>query len=36
MPLLAGQRKGDVFASATLVPVATNFALQSTVETTNA
>ena len=32
MPLLAGRRKGDVFASATLVPAPSNLAL----ETTNA
>jgi signal transduction histidine kinase len=36
MPLLAGRRKGDAFASATLVPAASDFALQSTVEMTNA
>jgi signal transduction histidine kinase len=36
MPLLVGRRKGDVFASATLVPAASDFALQSTAETTNA
>jgi light-regulated signal transduction histidine kinase (bacteriophytochrome) len=36
MPLLVGRRKGDVFATATLVPAASDFALQSTAETTNA
>jgi hypothetical protein len=36
MPLLTGRRKGDAFASATLVPAATDFAHQSTAETANA
>ena len=36
MPLLTGGRKQDVFASATLVPAASDFALQSSAETTNA
>jgi signal transduction histidine kinase len=36
MPLLTDRRKRDAFASATLVPAASDFALQSTAETTNA
>jgi signal transduction histidine kinase len=36
MPLVTGRRKGDAFASATLVPGAFDFALQSNIETTNA
>jgi signal transduction histidine kinase len=36
MPLVTGRRKGDAFASATLVPGAADFALQSNVEMTNA
>jgi signal transduction histidine kinase len=36
MPLLTGGRKRDAFASATLVPAASDFALQSSAETTNA
>jgi hypothetical protein len=36
MPLRTGRRKRDAFASATLVPAAADFALQSTAETTNA
>jgi len=36
VPLLTGRLKGDVFASATLVPATSDFALQSTAETTNA
>jgi signal transduction histidine kinase len=36
MPILNGRRKGDAFASATLVPSAPDFALQAIAETTNA
>jgi signal transduction histidine kinase len=35
LPLLPERRKGDAFASATLVPAADDFALQSTAETSN-
>jgi len=36
LPLLTGRRKGDAFASATLVPAASDFAQQSTAETAHA
>ena len=36
VPLYTGRRKGDAFASATLVPAASDFAQQSTAETANA
>jgi signal transduction histidine kinase len=36
LPLLTERRKGDAFASATLVPAAYGFALQSTAKTSNA
>ena len=36
MPLLTGRRKGDAFASATLVPAASDLVLRSTAETTDA
>jgi signal transduction histidine kinase len=36
VPLLTGRRKGDAFASATLVPAAPDFAQRSTAETANA
>lgn len=36
MPLLTGRRKGDAFASATLVPAAADFAHPSNAETANA
>jgi signal transduction histidine kinase len=36
LPLLTGRRKGDAFASATLVPAASDFAQQSTAETVHA
>jgi hypothetical protein len=36
VPLLTGWRKGDAFASATLVPATSDFALQSTAEAANA
>jgi signal transduction histidine kinase len=36
MPLLAGRRKGDALASATLVPAASDFAMQSIPEAANA
>jgi signal transduction histidine kinase len=35
MPLLTGRRKGDAFASATLVPAVSDLALQSTAEVTH-
>jgi signal transduction histidine kinase len=36
LPLLSERRKGDTFASATLVPAASDFAVPSIVETTRA
>jgi hypothetical protein len=36
MPLLAGCQKEDLFVSATLVPAASDFVMQSTVEAPNA
>jgi signal transduction histidine kinase len=36
LPLLTGRRKGDAFASATLVPAASDFVQQSTAETAHA